>query len=164
MDRVRTTTVVLVAAVLGLLGAAPVAADPLPGFDLDPVALEARMNDCLAHAVGEQEVLMGWRSLRDGKERNWRCSSLRHMYLDVGPGRPRHDPYADVRSFMICTDEVVSHGFPRPGDPGKTKLIYQYNGTRDEAIAVINDVTGDIVTIYTTTSNDWAGCARSLQW
>lgn len=59
---------------------------------------------------------------------------------------------------------VVSHGFPRPGDPGKTKLIYQYNGTRDEAIAVINDVTGDIVTIYTTTSNDWAGCARSLQW
>jgi hypothetical protein len=38
---------------------------------------------------------------------------------------------------------------PRPGDPGKTKLIYQYNGTRDEAIAVVNDATGDIVSPLT---------------
>ncbi len=34
-------------------------ADPLPGFDLDPVELGARMTACAAYEVGEQEILMG---------------------------------------------------------------------------------------------------------
>jgi hypothetical protein len=44
--------VVTALAVVGL--ARPAAADPLPPFDLDPVKLEARMDACLAYAVGER--------------------------------------------------------------------------------------------------------------
>ena len=116
--------------------ATPAAADPLPGFDLDPVQLEARMDACMAYAGGEQEILMGWINLRTGQRRQWRCSSLRHMMEDLPRRRP-HDPYVDVSSFIVCFDEVVSHGFPRPSDPGYTNLIYQYDGARDRAIAAV---------------------------
>jgi hypothetical protein len=154
----------MVAMIIAVSWPTPASADPVPPFDLDPIALEARMDACMAYQVGEQEILMGWQNFRTGDLRQWRCSSLRHMILDEGPGRPAHDPFIDVGSFIICADEVVSHGFPRPGDAGYTVLNYQYNGTRSRAIAVVNDDTGDIATIYTTTSNDWIGCAHSLQW
>ena len=143
--------------------AAPAAADPLPGFDLDPDQLTERMDSCLAYQVGEQEILMGWRNLRDGAERHWRCSSLRHMMLDDHGTGEAHDPYVDIVAFMRCADKVVSYGFPRPGDPGKTVLHYQYNGTTKSALVVVNDATGDIVTMYTTNpGNDWVGCADGL--
>lgn len=163
MAGARNAIVVVASLIVLILHTGTARADPLPPFDLDPAKLEARMNACLAGEVGDQEVLFGWWNLSTGQERHWRCSSLRHMMWDRDD-RPPHDPYVDVASFMICADEVVTHGFPRPGDPGNTVLIYQYNGTRDRAVAAVNDTTGDVITIYTTTSNDWAGCARSLQW
>ncbi len=153
-----TVAVALVA--VGL--ATPAAADPIPPFDLDPVKLEARMDACMAHAVGEQEVLMGWVSLRDGRHRQWRCSSLRHMFWD-DEDRERRDPFVDVAAFMRGTDKVVSYGFPRPGKgAGNTNLHYQYNGTRGHAYAIVNDDTGDIVSIYVNPDNDWIGCANGL--
>lgn len=63
---------------------------------------------------------------------------------------------------MRCVDQVVSYGFPRKGDPGNTRLIYQYDGTSNRAEVVVNDATGDIATIYTSVSNDWTGCASAL--
>ena len=64
---------------------------------------------------------------------------------------------------MRCADKVVSYGFPRPGDPGNTNLIYQYNGTGKTALVVVNDATEDIVSIYTTAGDDdWIGCANGL--
>ena len=57
----------------------------------------------------------------------------------------------------------MSYGFPRPGDPGNTVLNYQYDGTRKRALVVVNDVTGDTVTVYTLGNpNDWTGCAHGL--
>jgi hypothetical protein len=77
------------------------------------------------------------------------------------PDRPiPHNPYADVEAFMHCVDRVVSYGFPRPAtDPDNTRLIIQFRGTRGEANVIVNDQTGDVVTVYTKPADDWAGCA-----
>ncbi|MEJ3652445.1 hypothetical protein WEH80_05525 [Actinomycetes bacterium KLBMP 9759] len=146
----------------GLLGQA--AAAPAPGFDFDPVKLEWRMDSCISYQASESEILMGWMSFRDGRRRDWRCSSLRHMMFDLDhrDNFQRHDPYVNIPDFIRCVDELVSYGFPRPGDPGNTKLMKNYNGTSDQAIVVVNNVTGDIVTVYTTRGNDWSGCANAL--
>lgn len=162
----RSFSVMLLVAAL-FTGVAPAVAqaDPLPGYDFDPVKLRDRMDRCLRYAQSEQEVLMGWVNMRDGVRRQWRCSSLRHMYFDndAREGGNRHDPYVDIPSFMRCVDEVVSYGFSRPGDTGKTRLIKNFNGTRSQAYVIVNDATGDIATIYTAPQdNDWAGCAKPL--
>lgn len=148
-------------ALLGVVTGQPASADPAPGHDFDPAKLEAKMDACMEYRVGEQEILMGWINVRNGDIRQWRCSSLRHMLLDTD-NRPAHDPYVNIPDFMRCTDKVVSYGFPRPGDPGNTRLIYQYNGTSNQAYVIVNDVTGDIASIYTSVSNDWTGCANGL--
>jgi hypothetical protein len=83
------------------------------------------------------------------------------MLLD-DEDRPAHDPHENISDFMRCVDKTVSYGFPRKGEPGNTRLIYQYNGTNQRAEVVVNDATGDIVTIYTSVSNDWTGCANAL--
>jgi hypothetical protein len=77
--------------------------------------------------------------------------------------RPAHDPYVNIADFMRCADKAVT-GFPnpRPRHPVNREYIYQYNGTRNQAIGVVNSLTGDVVTIYTTVSNDWTGCANGL--
>lgn len=134
-------------------------ADPAPGFDFDPAKLQARMDDCLEYAVNDAFVLMGWRNISTGETRQWRCSSLRHMMRDPRPSGP-HDPYVDINDFMRCADRVVSYGFPRPGDPGNTRYITQYHGTQRRGNVVVNDATGDIVTIYTEPNNDWTECAH----
>ena len=147
---------------LGAVAAAPTAtADPMPGFSFDSAELQRRMDSCMEYQSGPNEILMGWLNVRTGDQRQWRCSSLRHMLLD-DEDRPAHDPYENVPDFMRCVDKVVSYGFPRKGDPGNTRLIYQYNGTSNRAEVVVNDVSGDIVTIYTSVSNDWTGCANAL--
>lgn len=156
--------VAFVGASTAILGAAltqQASADPAPGFDFDPAKLKERMDACMEYRVGEQEILMGWVKVSDGDHRQWRCSSLRHMILDTDD-RGAHDPYVNIPDFIKCTDKVVSYGFPRPGDPGNTQLIYQYNGTRNRATVVVNDTTGDIATIYTGVPNDWTGCANGL--
>ncbi len=52
---------------------------------------------------------------------------------------------------------------PRTGKgAGNTNLHYQYNGTRGHAYAIVNDDTGDIVSIYVNPDNDWIGCANGL--
>lgn len=160
----KATKMAFVAGMTALLGTTftqSAGADPAPGFTFDPVALEEKMDACMAYEVGPQEVLMGWVNVRTGETRHWRCSSLRHMLLH-DQDRPAHDPYVNIPDFMTCTDKVVSYGFPRAGDPGNTQLIYQYNGTSNRATVVVNDSTGDIVTIYTSQSNDWTGCANGL--
>lgn len=157
----RSACVIFVVAAFGLASGHSASADPAPGFEFDPVKLEARMDACMEYQIGEQDILMGWANISTGDVRQWRCSSLRHMLLDVDD-RPAHDPYVNIPDFMTCTDKVVSYGFPRPGDPGNTRLIYQYNGTSNQASAVVNDATGDIATIYTSVSNDWTGCANGL--
>jgi len=154
-------------AVVSVFLAVPAAvADPLPGYDLDPAVLEQRMTACMEYRVPEQETLMGWVSFRDGAQRYWRCSSLRHMMLDRDDreGGNIHNPYVNVADFMRCADEVVTHGFPRPGNrPGNIKLIKQYNGTASRGIAVINESTGDVATIYTEPrDDDWTACANAL--
>jgi hypothetical protein len=138
-------------------------AEPLPGFDLDPAQLEARMDACISYQVGEREILMGWVNLRTGETRHWRCSSLRHMLFDDRGGLPPHDPYVNVADFMRCADKAVT-GFPDPRrrDGENVRYIYQYNGTKNQAIAVVNSRTSDVVTIYTTVGNDWTMCANSL--
>jgi hypothetical protein len=143
---------------LGVLSAPPLEADPLPGFSLDPVQLEQRMEDCLAGAVDDKYLLMGWINLGTGEQHRWYCSSLKHMYIRAAGGNV-HDPLGDVNAFMQCVDRTVSHGFPRPGDPGNRNLIYQYMGTARRAVVVVNASTGDIVTIYTAPADDWATCA-----
>jgi hypothetical protein len=156
----------LTAVALVLLGPTAVAAraDPAPGFDLNPAELEARMNACMAYQVDEREILMAWWNLRSGEVRQWRCSSLRHMILDDhGRGLAPHDPYIDVIAFMRCADKVVSYGFPRPAtDARYVQLHYQYNGTKAVAYAIVDDATGDVASIYTEKSNDWAACANGL--
>jgi hypothetical protein len=142
-----------------LAAAAPARADPIPGFDLDPAALEQRMHDCLGYVVDDKFLLMGWVNLQSGQQRRWYCSSLRHMYIRAGGGTV-HDPFVDVDGFMRCVDRVVSHGFPRPGDPGNTRLIYQYLGVERQAVVVVNDATGDIASMWTTPADDWTTCAR----
>ncbi|MGH4026566.1 MAG: hypothetical protein ACRDRV_18480 [Pseudonocardiaceae bacterium] len=148
-------------ALLGVVSGQPAGADPAPGYDFDPAKLEAKMDACMEYRVGEQEILIGWMNVRNGDVRQWRCSSLRHMLLDTDD-RPPHDPYVNIPDFIRCADKVVSYGFPRPGDPGNTRLIYQYNGTSNQAYVIVNDVTGDIASIYTSVSNDWTGCANGL--
>ncbi|SDC97391.1 hypothetical protein [Actinokineospora iranica] len=133
-------------------------ADPAPGFDFDPAKLDARMDDCMAYAVDEQFLLMGWINVSTGETRQWRCSSLRHMLLDPRPSGP-HDPNVHVNDFMRCADRVVSYGFPRPGDPGNTRYILQYRGTERRGNVVVNDANSDIATIYTEPNNDWTECA-----
>lgn len=150
---------VLFSCLIGVLLSAGVAgADPLPGYSLDPAQLEGKMQRCVSYESPEDAVLMAWINFSDGARRTWRCSSLRHMLFDDVERTP-HDPFVDVPKFMSCVDRVVSYGFPRPADVGKTRYIYQYNGTADTARVVVNDSNGDIVTIYTTKPNDWAGCA-----
>jgi hypothetical protein len=121
---------ILVAAVLVVLGTllpATARADPLPGYDLDPVKLEQRMDDCLAGDVDDKYLLMGWINLRSGEQNRWYCWSLKHMYLRAAGGSV-HDPFVDVGAFMRCADRTVSYGAPHQGDPGNKNLIYQYLG------------------------------------
>lgn len=155
----KSALIAATAALLGVASGQPAVADPAPGFEFDPAKLEAKMDACMEYRVGEQEILMGWINSRNGDVRQWRCSSLRHMLLDTDD-RPAHDPYVNIPDFMRCADKVVSYGFPRPGDAGNTRLIYQYNGTRNTANVIVNDATGDIASIYTSASNDWTGCAN----
>lgn len=159
---VKAAFVTAVIVSLGAVSGRPAGADPAPGFEFDPAKLRAKMDACMEYRVGEQEILMGWVNIRNGDLRQWRCSSLRHMILDTD-NRPAHDPYVNIPDFMRCVDKVVSYGFPRPGDPGNTRLIYQYNGTSNQAYVIVNDVTGDIASIYTSVGNDWTGCANGLQ-
>lgn len=121
------------------------------------------MDACMSYQVGEQEILMGWVNLRTGDTRHWRCSSLRHMLLDDRGGLPPHDPYVNIADFMRCADKAVT-GFPDPRrrDGPNVRYVYQYNGTKNQAIGVVNSTTGDVVTIYTTEGNDWTGCANGL--
>lgn len=151
--------IVSVVCVVGVLfGAGAASADPLPGYSLDLAQLEDRMQRCVSYESSDNAVLMAWVNFSEGATRTWRCSSLRHMLFDDVERTP-HDPFVDVPNFMSCVDRVVSYGFSRPADAGKTRYIYQYNGTADTAIVVVNDDTGDVVTIYTRKPNDWAGCA-----
>lgn len=150
---VMTTLILIVTAQL------PAAADPMPGFDLDPAKLEERMDGCLTGVVDNKFLLMGWVNLRSGEQRRWRCSSLKHMMVRSDDGAT-HDPFVDVSSFMICVDRTVSYGFPRRGTgSGNTRLIYQYVGTARTASVVV-DASGEIVTIYTDPADDWTTCAR----
>ena len=55
-----------------LLQGGKASGEPLPGFDLDPAQLQARMDACVSYQVGEQEVLMGWVKRRTGETRHWR--------------------------------------------------------------------------------------------
>ncbi len=121
------------------------------------------MDACMAGQVGLDEVLMGWVKIRTGEIRRWRCWSLKHMMLD-NADRNAHNPYVHLVDFMRCADEVISYGFPRPAsNPDYTALHKQFNGTSGLAIAVINDLTGDVVTIYTVGRDDqWSACANSL--
>lgn len=80
------------------------------------------------------------------------------MYVRAAGGTV-HDPLADPLGFMTCVDRTVSYGFPRPGDPGNTMLIYQYMGTQRRAFAAVNDDTGDVATVYTSPPDDWSTCA-----
>lgn len=148
----------------GTLATPPASADPIPGFEFDPVRLRADMDACLAYRLPENHVLMGWRNLRTGNERRWRCSSLRHMYFDRDDRDEQnaHDPYINIVDFMKCVDKVVSYGFPRPGKSGNITLNYQYDGTKELAVVGVNPATGDIVTIYTRKPDDWTGCANGL--
>jgi hypothetical protein len=137
----------------------PASADPLPGFTLDAAQLEQRMDDCLAGAVDNKFLLMGWINVRTGEQRRWPCSSLKHMLVRTDDGAI-HDPFVDVGAFMACVDRTVSYGFPRRGSgAGNTRLVYQYLGTARSA-SVIVDEPGDIVTIYTDPADDWTTCAR----
>ncbi|WP_214406991.1 hypothetical protein [Pseudonocardia lacus] len=148
---------------LAIAGAA--SADPAPGFEFDPVALEQRLDDCLSYVSAPDAILMGWINLRNGQQRQWRCSSLRHMMRHDEPERPVHDPFVGLGDFMRCVDEVVSYGFPRKntGVPWNVALIKQYQGTSSRAIVTVNELTGDIVTIYTEPRpDDWAGCVAPL--
>lgn len=153
------------AAVLAAATPLPAAADPLPGFEFDPVALEQRMQACLSYQSTPDAILMGWINLRTAERRLWRCSSLRHMMRHDDPDRQVHNPFVDVPNFMRCVDEVVSYGFPRKSrEPGNIVLTKQFNGTNSQALVVVNELTGDIATIYTApTPDDWAGCVRPIQ-
>lgn len=71
---------------------APASADPVPGFDFDPVTLEQRMDDCLALQSPPDAVLMAWINVRTAQQRTWGCSSLRHMMRYDGSDGPPHDP------------------------------------------------------------------------
>jgi hypothetical protein len=149
-----------------LLASTPSArADPIPGYDLDPAELARRMTACLERASPKDTVLMGWVSFRTGEYRHWRCSSLIHMieHTEDRMNNNAHDPFVDVPAFMRCIDELASYGFPRPQRNGNSALYRQYNGTSSRAVAIVNDATGDIVTIYTEPrDNDWVGCADAL--
>lgn len=156
--------VMIVAMVVLWMSPSVASADPAPGFDFDPIALEQRMDACLAYEVPPARILMGWINMRTGEQRQWRCSSLRHMMRHDEPERPVHNPFADVPAFMRCVDEVVSYGFPRKSKkPGNIVLIKQYNGTSSRALVALNEATGDIATIYTEPRpDDWVGCIRPL--
>jgi hypothetical protein len=65
----------------------------------------------MEYRIGPREILMGWLNVRTGDQRQWRCSSPRHMLLD-DEDRPAHDPYENIPDFMRCVDKVVSYGFP----------------------------------------------------
>lgn len=161
---IRCSAVTMAAAAVLVTVAQPAAADPLPGFEFDPVALEQRMDACLSYESPPNAILMGWVNLRTAQQRIWRCSSLRHMMRHDDPDREVHDPYVDIPNFMRCADEVISYGFPRKSRaPGNIALIKQYNGTSSQAIVAINELTGDIATIYTEpAADDWAGCIRPI--
>ena len=45
-------------------------ADPAPGFQFDPAALQARMDDCLEYAVDDSFELMGWVNVSTGESRH----------------------------------------------------------------------------------------------
>lgn len=150
-------------ALAGLVGSAA-SAEPIPGSDIDPVVLEERMDRRLEYAVPETEILAGWMNSSTGEVRNWRCSSLRHMLFDNFKRNPpvRHDPYVNIPDFVRCVEKAV-RGFPRPaGPPEHTNAIYQYGGGR-QVIMTVNDLTGDVVTIYTQPVNDdWTACANGI--
>jgi hypothetical protein len=43
---------------------------------------------------------------------------------------------------MRCADKVVSYKFPRKGDTGNTRLIYQFDGTSNHTGVAVSDATG----------------------
>jgi hypothetical protein len=115
--RLQLVSPALGALMLAAVAAAPTAtADSMPGFSFYPAKLQDRMDSCMEYQIGPSEILMGWLNVRTGDQRQWRCSSLRHMLLD-DEDRPAHDPYENIPDFMRCVDKVVSYGFPRKGDP-----------------------------------------------
>lgn len=153
-----------VTAVLLASGSQAACAEPMPGYDLDPAKLAQQMDECLSYQMGENTILLGWMSFRDGRQRQWRCGSLRHMMRHDDPERQPHDPFSNVEDFMKCMDKVVSYGFPEPGNrPENTVMIYQYNGTSSRAIVAMNSASGDIATFYTEPrADDWSGCVHGL--
>lgn len=149
-----------------LVVAPPVSGEPIPGTTIDPDELRNRMDRCIEYAVPESELLIGWVNFWSGEVRNWRCSSLRHMLFDDELRNPpvRHDPYVNIPDFVRCAEKAV-RGFPRPASKaGYTNYIYQYSGvTSGRTYMTVNDVTGDVATIYTDPlSNDWTTCATAL--
>lgn len=104
---VKSACIAFIVAILGVTSGQSVSADPAPGFEFDPAKLEAKMDACMEYQSGEQDILMGWANISTGDIRQWRCSSLRHMLLDIDD-RPAHDPYVNIPDFMRCA--VSIHG------------------------------------------------------
>ena len=156
--RIGVVAVIVAAAAVTLPTTAR--ADPVPGFDLDPVQLEHRMQQCVAYSVPEGGALMAWVNMRTGETRTWRCSSLRHMLFD-DLDRPPHDPFSDIPNFMRCVDRVVSYGFPAKQSTNGNRLYTLNQRTSGEAHVVVNEATNDIATIYMT-SGTWAQCVSQL--
>ena len=57
MARRGRVVAIAVAALVAAGLATPAAADPLPGFDLDPDQLAERMDSCMAYQVGDPHGL-----------------------------------------------------------------------------------------------------------
>lgn len=161
MVRNRSGRVLTGIGVLGaLVGALPgiAGATPPPGTQFDVPKLEKAMHDCVSYAIPAQQVLAGWVNPSTGERLQWRCDSLRHMYIEQ---TNVHDPFVNVGAFVRCTDRIVSYGPPHPAsDPRYKALIYQYNGTSRRGYVIYNPANRDIVTIYTNPDDDWVGCAN----
>ncbi|MCX4092900.1 hypothetical protein [Nocardia sp. alder85J] len=133
-------------------------ATPPPGTQFDVPKLERDMEECVAYAMPPAQVLAGWVNPTTGQTLQWRCDSLRHMYVEQ---TNLHDPFVNVDAFVRCTDRIISCGPPHPATkPPYMALIYQYNGTSRRGYVIYHPATSDSVTIYTDPDNDWAGCAN----
>jgi len=93
------------------------------------------------------------------------CLCPNELSFGVGVDEPREEAIEDRcverhRDDQVCTDRVVSYGFPRAAsDPKYTRYILQYEGTKKRGNVLVNDANGDIATIYTEPNDDWGKCA-----
>lgn len=126
------------------------------GFLLTPGAAEAANTSasaCLQGLEGPYTVVNSYGGL------NLKCGDPTKGILHINADHPINEDGADDVHIDQCMNNIVAYGAPAAANPGNSsKRITRPSG--GYAQIVWDSDTKDVITMYTSDSNNWAACAR----